>query len=57
LIIPYEYVLKVNEILYNFKVGGMTIYDIKDRGRAKQEPLKVGTNVTRYSQNTDLELK
>ena len=35
----------------------MTMYDVKGRGHAKQEPLTVGTNVMRYSQNTDLELK
>lgn len=48
LIIPHERVREVNEILHNFKVGGMTMYDIKGRGRAKQEPLAVGRGVMRY---------
>jgi nitrogen regulatory protein P-II 1 len=48
LIIPHERVREVNDILHNFKVGGMTMYDIKGRGRAKQEPLAVGRGVMRY---------
>jgi nitrogen regulatory protein P-II 1 len=48
LIIPHERVRDVNEILHKYKVGGMTMYDIKGRGRAKQKPLAVGRGVIRY---------
>jgi hypothetical protein len=41
--VPHERVREVNEILYNYKVGGMTMYDIKGRGRALQEPVVVGS--------------
>jgi nitrogen regulatory protein PII len=47
--VPHERVLEVNEILYNYKVGGMTMYDIKGRGRALQEPVVVGSGVMRYA--------
>ena len=38
LIIPHERLEEVNEILHKHKVGGMSFYDIKGRGRAKREP-------------------
>jgi nitrogen regulatory protein P-II 1 len=48
LIIPHERLRQVNEILHKYKVGGLTMYDIKGRGRAKQEPVAVGRGVMRY---------
>ncbi len=48
LIIPHERIRDVNEILHKHRVGGLTMYDIKGRGRAKQEPLAVGRGVMRY---------
>ena len=30
------------------KVGGMTFYDIKGRGRSKREPVSVGRGIMRY---------
>jgi nitrogen regulatory protein P-II 1 len=48
LIIPHERLREVNEILHKYKVGGFTMYDIKGRGRAKQEPVAVGRGVMRY---------
>ena len=47
-IIPQERLAEVNEILHRHKVGGMTFYDIKGRGRAKREPVSVGRGVMRY---------
>jgi nitrogen regulatory protein P-II 1 len=47
-IIPQERLSEVNEILHRHKVGGMTFYDIKGRGRAKREPVSVGRGVMRY---------
>jgi len=48
IIIPHENLTDVNDILYKHKVGGMSFYDIKGRGRAKYEPVPVGTGVIRY---------
>src|SRR6185437_14392331 len=48
IIIPHERLRDVNEILHNHKVGGLTFYDIKGRGRAKREPVSVGRGVMRY---------
>ncbi|MEO9321036.1 MAG: P-II family nitrogen regulator [Nitrososphaera sp.] len=48
LIIPHERLTEVNELLHRHKVGGMTFYDVKGRGRAKREPVSVGRGVMRY---------
>lgn len=48
IIIPHERLEEVNEILHAHKVGGMSFYDIKGRGRAKREPVAVGRGVMRY---------
>jgi nitrogen regulatory protein P-II 1 len=48
MIIPHERLSEVNELLHKHKVGGMTFYDIKGRGRAKREPVSVGRGVMRY---------
>ncbi|AFU57349.1 putative nitrogen regulatory protein P-II [Candidatus Nitrososphaera gargensis Ga9.2] len=48
LIIPHERLTDINELLHKHKVGGMTFYDIKGRGRAKREPVSVGRGVMRY---------
>src|SRR5919108_531086 len=48
MVIPHERLLEVNELLHKHKVGGMTFYDIKGRGRAKREPVSVGRGVMRY---------
>jgi nitrogen regulatory protein P-II 1 len=56
LMVPHKRVREVNEILHNYKVGGMTMYNIKGRGRALQEPVVVGRSVMRYSP-IDLEQK
>ena len=48
IIISHERLSEVNDILHKHKVGGITFYDIKGRGRAKQEPVAVGRGVMRY---------
>ena len=42
LIIPHERFHEVSELLRNHKVGGLTCYDVKGRGRAKNEPVTIG---------------
>jgi nitrogen regulatory protein P-II 1 len=49
MIIPHERLSEVNELLHKHKVGGITFYDIKGRGRAKREPVSVGRGVLRYT--------
>ena len=49
LIIPHERLTEINELLHRHKVGGITFYDIKGRGRAKREPVSVGRGVMRYT--------
>ncbi|HEY9485539.1 MAG TPA: P-II family nitrogen regulator [Nitrososphaeraceae archaeon] len=48
IIIPHERVGELNEVLHRHNVGGMTFYDIKGRGRSKNEPIYVGTGVMKY---------
>jgi nitrogen regulatory protein P-II 1 len=48
IIIPHERLQEVNDILHKNKVGGMTFYDIKGRGRSKREPVSVGRGIKRY---------
>jgi nitrogen regulatory protein P-II 1 len=49
MVIPHERLSEINELLHRHKVGGMTFYDIKGRGRAKREPVSVGRGVMRYT--------
>ena len=48
LIVAHEHVREVNDILHRYKVGGMTFYDIRGRGRSKYEPVDVGRGIRRY---------
>jgi nitrogen regulatory protein P-II 1 len=48
IIIPYERLQEVNDIFHKHKVGGMTFYDVKGRGRSKREPVSVGRGLMRY---------
>jgi nitrogen regulatory protein P-II 1 len=48
LLIGHERLHEVNELLRDHKVGGLTSYDIKGRGRAKNEPIAIGRGVMRY---------
>jgi len=49
LIVPHERVRDLNEILHKYKVGDLTMYDIKGRGRTRQEPISVGREVMKYT--------
>jgi nitrogen regulatory protein P-II 1 len=46
--IPHEYLVDINQILHKHRVGGMTFYDIKGRGKTKNEPVAVGRSSKRY---------
>src|SRR3712207_6954887 len=49
ILIPHERLTDVNDLLHKHKVGGMSFYEIKGRGRAKREPVSVGRGVMRYT--------
>jgi nitrogen regulatory protein P-II 1 len=48
IIVSQEHIEEVNDTLHKNKVGGMTFYEIKGRGRSKYEPEHVGTGVMEY---------
>lgn len=48
MIVPHEALRDLNELMREHDVGGLTFYDIKGRGRTKQEPVAVGRGVMRY---------
>jgi nitrogen regulatory protein P-II 1 len=48
IIVPQEYLHDVNNLLHRHKVGGMSFYDVKGRGRARYEPVPVGRGVMTY---------
>jgi nitrogen regulatory protein P-II 1 len=48
LIIPHERLRDLNDLMREHDVGGLTFYDIKGRGRTRQEPVAVGRGVMRY---------
>jgi nitrogen regulatory protein P-II 1 len=47
-IIAHERISEVNDILHQHKVGGMTFYDIRGRGRSKYELVDAGRGTRRY---------
>lgn len=47
MIVPHEYLRDLNELMHEHEIGGLTFYDIKGRGRTKQEPVAVGRGVMR----------
>lgn len=48
IIITPEHLSDLNTLLHKHKVGGMSFFDVKGRGRAKQQPVKVKRGVTMY---------
>jgi nitrogen regulatory protein P-II 1 len=48
LLINHEKLHEVNKLLRDHKVGGLTSYDIKGRGRTKHEPITIGRGAMKY---------
>ena len=48
LIVPHERLRDLNDLMREHDVGGLTFYDIKGRGRKRQEPVDLGRGVMRY---------
>ena len=48
LLISHERLEEVNEVLHKHNVGGMTCYDVKGRGRSKQESIDVERGTRSY---------
>lgn len=40
--------MDLNALLHKHKVGGMSFFDVKGRGRTKQQPFNVGRGVMTY---------
>jgi nitrogen regulatory protein P-II 1 len=49
IIIPHDYLGVVNSLLHKHKVGGMSFYDVKGRGKAKWRPASFGGRTTKYA--------
>lgn len=49
IIIPFDYLVVVNKLLHKHKVGGMSFYDVKGRGKAKWRPVSFGGRATKYA--------
>jgi nitrogen regulatory protein P-II 1 len=60
LLISHEHLLQVNEILHKHKIGGMTFYDVRGRGRTDLEPVEAGRGIMRmvpeFSSRTKIEV-
>ena len=60
LLITHEHLLKFNEILHKHKIGGMTFYDVRGRGRTDLEPVEAGRGIMRivpeFSSRTKIEV-
>jgi nitrogen regulatory protein P-II 1 len=48
IIVPQEHLKDLNDLLHKHKVGGMSFYDVKGRGRSKHSPVAVGRGVMSY---------
>jgi nitrogen regulatory protein P-II 1 len=48
IIIPQEHLKDLNVLLHKHKVGGMSFYDVKGRGRSRHAPVTVGRGVMSY---------
>src|SRR5215469_6890139 len=46
-IIAHERLIEINEIIHKHKVGGMTFYNIKGRGRSNLEPVDSNKGILR----------
>jgi|SRR5689334_14042351 nitrogen regulatory protein P-II 1 len=48
IIIPQEHLNELNKLLHKHRVGGLSFFDIKGRGKSKQMPVAVGRGVMYY---------
>jgi len=48
IIVPHIHLVDVNNLLHRHKVGDMSFYGVKGRGKAKQQPVSVGRGVMTY---------
>jgi len=46
-IVAHERLIDINEIIHKHKLGGMTFYNIKGRGRSKLEPVDPNKGILR----------
>lgn len=57
IIIAHDYLVDINRILRQHRVGGITFYNIKGRGRSKLEPVSVRRGLKRYTPEYQTRIK
>ena len=56
-IVAHERLIEINEIIHKHKVGGMTFYNIKGRGRSKLEPVDSDKGILRHTPEFQTRIK
>jgi len=56
-ITAHDYLVDINKIMRQHRVGGITFYNIRGRGRSKLEPVSVGRGLKRYTPEYQTRLK
>ncbi len=56
-IVAHERLIEVNEIIHKHKVGGMTFYNIKGRGRSKFELVDSNKGILRHTPEFQTRIK
>ena len=56
-IVAHERLIEINEIIHKHKLGGMTFYNIKGRGRSKLEPADPNKGILRLTPEFQTRIK
>lgn len=56
-IVAHERLIEINEIIHKHKLGGMTFYNIKGRGRSKLEPVDSNKGILRHTPEFQTRIK
>ena len=56
-IVAHKRLIEINEIIHKHKVGGMTFYNIKGRGRSKLEPVDSDKGILRHTPEFQTRIK
>ena len=56
-IIAHDWLVAINEMMRKHKIGGITFYNSRGRGRSKLEPVSVGRGLKRYTPEFQTRIK
>ena len=56
-IVPHERLIEINEVIHKHRLGGMTFYNIKGRGRSKLEPVDPNKGILRLTPEFQTRIK